>query len=244
MKSAGRATKVAASSIQMEDLAGALDPAAAMLAEAKERLAALGIEEMETRNDFDTFKKIATAPERNILWHHFDPEKFDVPPLKDRAVWIAGKNKAGQIVHVQALRCDYLGRTSLEQQMETLLPLIGGGATDAMLPRAKEIKGNVVYHGANWIEPSLRSEQAGAWAGRYGVTIAMLLWWPDWLWGLITPYMALCGFGLRMMYPHMQPHALQWTTPPDWEDDCWLGSMSRAEAIWALKAGHAPYVQA
>lgn len=214
---------------------------AAFIESARSKLAALGIIKIEVRDDFDEYVQFICDPEKHVVWEQFDPSRH--PLLHRRAVWFCGYDKEGEVALVMGFRLDHLGEATLSEQMETLLPLLGGGKPAEMAPKVCQITGNAVYHGGMWVREDFRSNQAGSWASRYGKAVALLTWWPDWIYGFIDQWMYTSGFPARMGFASAQAHVIAWQEEPRYEPDYLFVADSQAELCHMVCSGHAPYVR-
>ncbi|MEM7428455.1 MAG: hypothetical protein AAF441_20375 [Pseudomonadota bacterium] len=214
---------------------------ASFIESARSKLAALGIIRIEVRDDFDEYVQLICDPEKHIVWEQFDPSRH--PLLHRRAVWFCCYDKQGEIVLVMGMRLDDLGEATLAEQMETLLPLLGGGRPEEMAPKVCQISGKAVYQGGMWVRDDLRSKQVAPWFCRYTKAVALLMWWPDWVYGFIDQWMHTSGFPARMGFATAQTHVIAWQEEPRYEPDYLFVADSQAELCHMILTGHEPYVR-
>ena len=88
----------------------------------------------------------------------FDPAQKLLPHSK--AIWVVGRNGAGQVVHTQAMRLLDLGEQTLAQYLQARfhdfppagLDINHDGSWFRPGPAAHRIRGRVCYHGEMWAE--------------------------------------------------------------------------------------------
>jgi hypothetical protein len=140
-----------------------------------------------------------------------------------RAFWMSLCNDKGEIVALQAFRCDTV-ETSLAdwcvpymiglymRRQELLVP------THASAPKgsiAERLSGRLVYHGELWIDRQLRPRTITDTFSRLGLLLSLLKWHPDAIWALTSHSMATHGYSGKLGYPYLEPGFLRW----EWVSD-------------------------
>ena len=177
--------------------------------------------------DFDALAALNKALDRPGLTPMFHPRYSGIE--MGNAFWVKGETSAGEVVHLQAVRRDWLVGDLAGMLSDWLVPLYReagdspepaeGGLSRA--PVCQAITGKVAYHGELWIK-------AGAGRGitglmgvltRLGVMKAFLTW-PDldWIYGFVTKRKVLQGMPQRGGYTITEPCGLCWRQPPRDED--------------------------
>lgn len=174
---------------------------------------------LELLDDFDRFRKVADGTEgRAPLTPIFDNRVSDVS--SENAFWILGRNADGDVVHLQALRRDDLKGITLDEHMRRQGPLLmsphipgipGDSIFDACA-YTREMSGRVCYHGEVWLSPNgpFRGRGLAVTLPRIGVTLALMRWAPDYIYGLVHPDLALKGIPARYGYVHTHPRGIRW----------------------------------
>lgn len=170
-------------------------------------------------SDFESF-----ATERHRLRNEAPSPMFDplVGRLAGKAFWLGARNRAGEVVSLQAYRLDYVDTTLAEWAVGWMAGLYMK-RHELMVPahleppphsRAARVSGKVVYHGEIWLMPNLRSRGYFDTLPFLGMMLAYLKWQPDAVWGLVNDQMATHGHVTRMSYPHIERSFLRWQDCP------------------------------
>lgn len=172
---------------------------------------------LTTGYNFREFKEISkVARPSHKIGAAFDPDQGFGDG--DCALWIAGRDKAGKVMHLQALRSMSIGEVTLAEYfrhnyrdyMPANLDIDFDRSRYRPGPGAKRISGNVVYAGEMWIDDS----------GRFrGTTMSNLLVRTTFLTALrefVADYIAVFmaqplahkGASVRMGFIHIEPNAV------------------------------------
>jgi hypothetical protein len=170
----------------------------------------------------------------------FSRRYFDT--VEDDAICIIGRDAAtDRIVHTQALRRDRLGeRTLFAHWKEQLRRIYADPAPAAQLgknhcPAARDIRGDVVYHGDLWLDPAFRGKGASEALTRLGQALGFMRWNPDYIYAFVSEALIMKGVTLRQGYMHFQPIANDWQRPPDHiKPTDWLAWNGRADLRYQL----------
>jgi hypothetical protein len=174
---------------------------------------------LELLDDFEQFRKVAEATEgRAPLTPIFDNRVSDVS--SENAFWILGRDPNGAVVHLQALRRDDLDGIGLDEHMRRQGPLlmsphIPGIPSDSIYDSCaytRSMTGRVCYHGEVWLSPKgpYRGNGLAITLPRIGVTLALMRWAPDFIYGLVHPDLVMKGIPARYGYIHTHPRGVRW----------------------------------
>ncbi len=165
---------------------------------------------LECGDDFDLLDAICKqANEKAPLNAFLDPRLVDLPA--HRGLWIVGHDEAGNLVHVQAVRCDDLDWTTLADWWRIHFRRIYNCPIFAQQhPVAENMTGRIVFHGEFWVDKREARKLLSPALGRYAQAVAMLRWRPDYIYGLTSSRHSKAGFAARMGYKHKSECAVDW----------------------------------
>jgi len=150
-----------------------------------------------------------------------DPFNLEKQELThENAFWISGWDKAGDLVHTQAIRrlqiknslADFMQK-SFRQFPPSGCDLDMGRSTYTPGPGARGIRGVVCYHGEAWLRSGKGGFRGTGIAGalaRFAMTTAVLRWSPDYIFCFVPEGLAYRGLVEREGYMHTDPGALAW----------------------------------
>jgi len=81
-------------------------------------------------------------------------------------------------------------------------------------PGASQLSGRLVYHGDLFIKENHRKGGLATKLARLIITLAVLKWNPDYVWGYIAEKLVRTGYGLDIGYPHVHQDGLHWEGEP------------------------------
>lgn len=204
-------------------MARQLQSAVHFLYAAEKEMKARGLASITIEYDFDELIALGLS-KKGIDVRHFSSANF--PMMSQRGFWVRGRDASGETVLFMACRLeiDLIAGGTLADHIADLWPRLGGGIPILDESVTHTVSGRVVYHGGLWIKKSLRKNDLGTWATRYGLILAYLEWNPDAVYGTANKFLALNPYGLSQFYAHGEPFALQWeeTSPDDRPLDYWL----------------------
>lgn len=148
----------------------------------------------------------------------FDPAISQILP--DSGFWIHGE-RAGETVHLQAMRLDDLGTSTLAEFFRLVYTQVYDAEITGSCPAAEEISGRVAYHGGLWLHPDLRGDKVGLKLCRYGILTAFLRWHPDFIVGWATKRTGLAGM-TKLGYFRLEPLVLSWKGDAPFPPYGWL----------------------
>lgn len=174
---------------------------------------------LELLSDFDDLRKVvAETEERAPLTPVFDNTVSDV--TSENGFWILGRDAGGTVVHLQAVRCDDMGKGCLADYlarngalfMSPHIPGIPAESDYAACRYVRDMKGLVCYHGEVWLSPAgdFRGRGLSITLPRIGVAVALMRWSPDFIYGLVHPDLVMKGIPARYGYTHFHPHGVRW----------------------------------
>ncbi len=179
--------------------------------------AARGLE-LRVGADFAAYRRmVAKERPQQPVGQPFDARKQALGD--DNAFWIAGRDRAGRLVHTQAMRridlpgtlADFLRRKFRD------FPPAGVGLDLARSryvagPGARAIAGRVCYHGEAWLcpEAGFRGTGMAGVLARFALAGAVLRWAPDYVFGFMSEGLAFRGLVEREGYMHTDPGVLRW----------------------------------
>lgn len=207
-------------------------------------------------HDFEFLAEICAERDKQdeqtfSLTEPFSTRHFDLAP--NTAFWLAVRDAEGRIISVQAARFDPIGRRTLAEHWQLQhrrihvepYPDQSPALGEDHCPAAREITGNVVYHGNMWLAPEWLGKKLGTPLCRMGQLIAHLKWDLDFIYCFIETRLVQKGFAAHQGYSHIQPMGTDWTRPPGHihADDylCWntpvdLDHLARATTLWGQGA--------
>lgn len=141
----------------------------------------------------------------------------------DNGFWIEGVCPEGNIAHVQTVRFDPLGETSLCDFWADNKPLFRppGVAVDLAKsqfdasPASRMITGRTCYHGELWIREDFRGLHLASRLANLAMLLASVRFQPDYLYCLIPPTTVRTGLSVRNGYLHLHPHGIRWALSKD-----------------------------
>lgn len=178
---------------------------------------------LEIGGDFAAYRKMRNAQaDRPPLYPMFDVSSSYVDA--GNAFWVCGFNSDQELVHTQAIRLlDMRGETLGEHLRTHRHKYITPNSTpdpDATYydqPAALgTITGRVCYHGEFWLkggEGGHRSQGFTALLSRVVFELALKIWSPDFVFGLVPTQLAHKGIPVRYGYTRCEPGA--WFGPND-----------------------------
>lgn len=170
--------------------------------------------------DFKRYQEIVQAARPGYLIG--DPFNCKLNTLnQENALWTIGRNRAGQVVHTQALRLLSLETRSLADYFQSNFrrfspPGMNIDFTRSAYrpgPGAKKARGKIVYSGETWISdamPELRGSGMAALFVRLAMLDTLRYFGADYMSGFMTEKTIYKGVGMRMGFMHAEPFALQW----------------------------------
>lgn len=200
---------------------------------------------LEIGTDFTAFRDIPkTQPQRKPVAPLFDPDHSSVSSAN--GFWVKGVDDRGEIVHTQAVRLIDLSGIGLAEHLAQYLRDYRphGDAVDpeksrcVLSPVSSRITGKVCYLGEAWLK-SGRNNLGGSLTAaltRLAPAMSSLLWWPDYFFCLMEPFVACKGLSARFGYTHLEQGSIFWhrrdQTAPLEE---WLGWMSQEDLRHLLR---------
>lgn len=170
-------------------------------------------------HDFEEFKELSSlARPDHTIGEPFCPSKQDLG--KGNALWLAGHDASGTLVHLQALRLVQMGDASLAEHLRRNFSLYMPTDMDIDFkrsryrpgPGAKRMAGNIVYSGEMWIggeKGQFRGTSLSSLLGRKMFLTALREFGADYVFGFMAQQVAHKGFSVRMGYIHIEPHAVR-----------------------------------
>jgi hypothetical protein len=119
----------------------------------------------------------------------------------ERAFWMGLEDKMGQVMALQAFRCDHV-ETSLADWCAPYMIGVYMRCQELMIPE--------LYHGELWLDKQTRNRKLFEDFTRLGVLLVMLKWNPDALWALTGEQMAKHGHINRIGYTNVERGFLRW----------------------------------
>ena len=152
---------------------------------------------------------------------------FDPAPLhdhtvcdfgEDRGYWMSLTNCSGNVVGIQAYRCDRVD-VSLGEWCANYMIGVYMRRNEIMVPShskpprgsiAERLSGTLVYHGELWVDRELKNRKIIELFSKLGSLLVLLKWNPDAIWALTGFHMATRGYASRMGYPYIERGFLRW----------------------------------
>lgn len=174
----------------------------------------------------------------------FDYRHSDIGP--SNGFWILATNTANDILHIQAVRHDFLSQIDLVQhwQQNSQIFYPAGYKIDFDLsdfhvaPAAYEMTGSICYLGDYWLDESLRNMKIAPLLSEYGKLEALLRFSPRTLYAFMQEKMVKRGWAARAGFLHFHPWAPRWnikgTTSFYDEYFVWI-SGEELERLWGAR---------
>lgn len=176
---------------------------------------------IEVGGDFVAYRQMRQSQtDRSALFPMFDTASSFVDD--SNAFYVCGFDESQDLVHTQAIRMMDLGEQTLAQHMDVHRhKYITPGSTPdpdctfyTPLNSMSRIKGRVCYHGEFWLkggEGGHRSQGFTALLSRVVYEIALRIWQPDYVFGLVPYPLAMKGIPARYGYSRCEQGA--WVGP-------------------------------
>lgn len=170
---------------------------------------------LEVGDDFAVYRKLRNAQEdRSPIYPMFDVACSYVD--RSNAFWVCGFNTEGELVHTQAIRRLDLNNTSLAEHLydhrhKYITPNSTPDPDHTAFSRVaalEHISGSVCYHGEFWLKAGdggHRNQGFTALLSRIVFEIALNIWSPDYIFGLVPMPLAFKGIPSRYGYTHSEP---------------------------------------
>lgn len=161
--------------------------------------------------------------------------------LGERGFWMGARDRAGELVGLQAFRLDDADPNLAEWVLGWMMGLYARRreliVPRGVLPPAHSlshfIRGRVVYHGELWIEK--HSKGCFAFFPRLGMLLALIKWQPNAIWALTGQSMATRGHMVRMGYGHLEQSFLTWEWEPAGAEQAeWIGIAERRHLEFSI----------
>ncbi len=191
---------------------------------------------IDVRYDFDGFLREACAQNRVVAPEQFDPNNIDL--LNGRGFWLHGQDADGGTAHIQAMRLDMLAENSLADYLKTLWPRLNRGRIEVPSELMERISGSAAYSGAAWTREDFRHQQIADWACRLAHSLALMVWWPGWIYGLIDVRAVDAGHARRWGFSEISMPVFTWQDPPPHSGDFALVAARRSHTVQMTMAGH------
>ncbi|MEL7390609.1 MAG: hypothetical protein AAFN76_12590 [Pseudomonadota bacterium] len=170
---------------------------------------------LEIGGDFAAYKRLRNSQaDRSDPYPMFNVSSSYVDDTN--AFWVCGFNHNNDLVHTQAIRLLEMRGTSLGEHLEQHRhKYITPGSTPdpdhtffARPSALSNITGKVCYHGEFWLQGGdggHRSQGFTALLSRIVFEIALRIWSPDFVFGLVPMKLAFKGIPARYGYMHSEP---------------------------------------
>lgn len=153
----------------------------------------------------------------------FDFPYFDFTEMN--AFFIVVKNDASEIVSLQAARMENIGRKKLADYWGNIdregqqIRLYAQHDKEAVLgnmhsPGAFQIDRCVVFHGNLHTNREWRRRGVSGIFSRLGLLTILNRWRPDYVYGLMDPFLASEGWAVHSGYQQAEPSGVHWKVPP------------------------------
>ena len=136
----------------------------------------------------------------------------------ERAFWMYLTDKDGEVVGLQAFRCDFID-TSLADwlpnymigvYMRRQVLMVPSHAKPPLGSVSERLRGRLVYHGEIWLAKTIKGRNVFDGFTRLGLLISHLKWNPEATWGLASEQMAKHGHMTRVGYAILERGILRW----------------------------------
>lgn len=170
--------------------------------------------------DFEEYRELLKEGRPDhILGDPFEPNLHNINATN--ALWIAGRNANGHLMHTQAMRMIDTKGLRLADHLRYNFRDFPPSGVDLDLPRSRyragpgaaRITGTVCYHGEYWIGATPREFRGSGLSsilGRFAFWQALNHWEPDHVFAFMEKAVVIKGFAARHAYMHVEPGALRW----------------------------------
>ena len=145
----------------------------------------------------------------------------------DRAFWMSLVDQDGDVVGLQAYRCDRMDINLSEwcanymigvymRRNELMVPSHGRPPNGSL---AEKLSGTLVYHGELWVDREVKNRRVIELFSKLGSLVVLCKWNPDAIWALTGFHMATRGYASRMGYPYIERGFLRWLWHSDNVED-------------------------
>ena len=145
----------------------------------------------------------------------------------DRAFWMSLIDQDGDVVGLQAYRCDRMDINLSEwcanymigvymRRNELMVPSHGRPPNGSL---AEKLSGTLVYHGELWVDREVKNRRVIELFSKLGSLVVLCKWNPDAIWALTGFHMATRGYASRMGYPYIERGFLRWLWHSDNVED-------------------------
>jgi len=203
---------------------------------------------LELRTDFGYLVRLCeTLEDKPYPTAMFNPLHHHIGP--DNGFWIKGTDKAGDVVHLQAVRLDDLTGTNLARELETLQAFYFDPSVSAepgencrsFAHIAKTITGRVCFHGEIWLKPGDNGFRGKGLAGllpKLATSLALAHFQPDFIYGFGYPPLVNNGTIISYGYRHFEPDVVNWVRPSrDVPLEAWMCWMTYDDLMNSVRGG-------
>ncbi|WP_162652354.1 hypothetical protein [Lentilitoribacter sp. Alg239-R112] len=151
-------------------------------------------------------------------YHQTEQSSIDYFDFMNNGFWISLADKDQNIVGIQAVRLDMLGRGSLADMWRIQQPRIydGGEIGKNHAPIVFELTGNIAYQGDMWIHKNERDNNLATLFTQLCILQALLRFKDlDYLYGFMRVSLAKKGFPYKTGFTYCVPNAVDWITEPN-----------------------------
>ncbi len=136
----------------------------------------------------------------------------------ERAYWMSLVDQAGEVVGLQAFRCDQID-THLADWCLNYMIGVYMRQNELMVPAyirppdgsiAERLTGKLAYHGELWLSKQIKNRRVFECFVRLGLILTTIKWKPNAIWALASPQMAGHGHLTRVGYPILERGFLRW----------------------------------
>ncbi len=172
---------------------------------------------LELLTDFEEYRKtVEKYSEAGAVTAILDTRVSRIGP--ENGFWIVATDGAGKVIHIQAVRYDYLSDRSLSQHwlmdpalyVPCWLDIDVNRCDFDTAPITHEITGAVCYHADFWLDKEYRNQELASLLSNYAMVLALARFSPDYFYGFMSPRLVKQGWSSRAGYLHIHPRAPRW----------------------------------
>lgn len=137
------------------------------------------------------------------------------PPIKSGdGFWMIGVDQNNEVAVLQAVRLYELGRISFAEHLENTfsdehaIHQRSHESWTCSAPSARKMTGKVAYHGDAWVRRDYRGQGIAKIMGGIAFGVSFAMWAPDYLCGLVEPWLLDKGVVAQYAYEHYEAHGL------------------------------------
>lgn len=162
--------------------------------------------------DFEDYLAITRAtPTKSGTYPNFRPDRSPINP--GDGFWMVGVDQDDKVAVLQAVRLYQLSHSNFAEHLESLKAFYANPNKHAhardyckcKAPSAREIMGNVAYHGDSWVRSDFRGRGLPKIMAGIAFGVSLSMWDPDFICALVARWLLDKGVVAQYGYLHHEP---------------------------------------